>query len=226
MTLSAKYNTFERSDLPRVFVPAADGNDAPLNVSIGPQLNYDPPSGNLTLSIPAAVIETGEPGWEFARLYNFSDATFATDLSFGGSLYPTQTAFAWKNQGINGGPLTVAVVGGGEWAFDGWHFAFADAMGFGLGNIVAANFDFGNVLSKDLSLNQLRQTLGIDGMTAGTIDYYGTGGGSVLKVPIGLTIVPEPSAFVEAFIAALVVLSYGRTRRRFARIRTTDLRPW
>jgi hypothetical protein len=53
MTILIKFGAYEQSDLPRAFVSAGEGNDAPLNISSGPELRYDPVSGNLAANLSA-----------------------------------------------------------------------------------------------------------------------------------------------------------------------------
>jgi hypothetical protein len=213
MTLILNYNRFEQSDLPREFVAAKAGNDAGREGSVGPELRYDPRTGNLTASIPAGVIETGEPGWEYARLYHLSGATFATDLSFGGLRCPAQTSFQWEGLGANRGPLSELPAHSGSSSFDGWHFSYLDAEGWGMGTIVAVNLDFGDVLPQNLSLPQLHDALNIEGTTVGVVDYFNHSGNVTLHAPIGLTIIPESSTLIEAFIAAFVIALYARRAR-------------
>ena len=213
MTLVMKFDAFAKSDLPRIFVAPRDGNDAGIEEVVAPELRYDPRSGNLTLNIPPAVVETGETGWEYARLYYFSEATFAND-SLGSLQDPYQTAFRWHGLGPNTGPLTEVPVPDGLSLFDGRHFSYTGAVNWDANAIVAANLDFGDVLSKNLSLTQLQSALNIERGMVGTIVYFPSLGGPAFQAPIGLSIVPEPSTVAELLIGAILALSITTVRRR------------
>jgi hypothetical protein len=214
MTILIKFGAYEQSDLPRAFVSAGEGNDAPLNISSGPELSYDPVSGNLTANLSAAIVETGDQGWEYAKLYNVSSATFASDLSFGGTVSPQQMDFEWNGVLFNGGPLIGVSIGDGYSAFDGTHFSYPYATGFGLGSYVATTLDFGDVLSKNLSLLQVQQALGLNDTTAGVADYRGDVQGSLLQATIRLTMVPEPSIFFQGLIGVAILACAHSTRIR------------
>jgi hypothetical protein len=205
MAILITFGAYEQSDLPRAFVAAGDGNDAPLNISFGPELRYDPVSGNLTANLSAAIVETGDPGWEYAKLYNVSIATFASDLSFGGAVSPQRMDFYWNGLLFNGGPLIGVSVGDGYSSFDGTHFSYPYTTGFGVGSYVATILNFGDVLSKNLSLLQVEQTLGLRDSTAGLVDYRGAAHDSLLQATLRLTIVPEPTTFIEGMIGIAIL---------------------
>ena len=214
MSNALNFMRFAQSDLPRTFVGPEAGNDADLERSDRPELQYDPQTGNLVLDVPAAVVVAGEPGWDYARLYYFSKATFASGLTLPASQSPSQTALWWNGWGRNSGPLHEVFVPEGLSLFDGSRFSYPSTDTWDATAISAARVDFGDVLPSGLSLSQLQLALNAQSTMVGTVDYRPAYGGPMFQVPITLGIVPEPRVAMPMVLAALAVIAARSARRR------------
>lgn len=214
-TILAAFDELETQDHPRVFVAPGAANDVRLNQVSGPRLFYRPASGDVSIELPAVVIDNSTTNMSrYTKLYHVAGARLGWNIALPPVVASTRsTMYAWRN---TFGPMEhvvgddVVTVNNGTLA---WHpLTLVEMTGsasqppaswFSTLHIVAARAEFESVLPPGLSEAALHRLLAKEDQAGAVAEYANHRGVVTLRVPIALHVLPESTTLLLAFLAVV-----------------------